>query len=203
MKKFALILFVFAFPFSLFHSVQAQQRFDAAVTLGGNVCQVDGDNSGRYNYLGLRAGVGTSFPLSEDASTPWRMVVELAYTQKGSHYNDGNGSISLQYVEVPLMLSYSIDRFRFAAGVAPAVKVGVDVRLDGMHQPDQESLYRSFDWLPLTADARYRFSNHLCLDVRYQRSIVSVYDGVGPYLFFFWNHGAFNRLITFGLAYQL
>lgn len=183
----------------------AQQRFDATIMLGGNMCQIDGDDAGTYNHVGLRAGVGTSFPLSADVDSPWRMAVELAYTQKGARFDSGSGHTALQYIEVPLLLTYntSSGRLRVGVGVAPAVKVGVKVTHDGMPQPSTEELYRSVDWMPLTAMARYRFTDHLCLEGRYQHSIVSVFNGAGPYLLFHSNSGAFNRLITLGLAYQL
>ena len=80
-------------------TVGAQQRFDATIMAGVNMCQIDGDDAGSYNHVGLRAGVGTSFPLSTDAESPWRMAVELAYTQKGARFDSGAGHTALQYVE--------------------------------------------------------------------------------------------------------
>ena len=198
----SLLLLVF---FVLVEMPATAQRFDAAFFAGGNICQVDGDDASGYNYVGLRAGVGTSFPLSEDDSSPWRMVVEVAYAGKGAINSDGAGKISLRYVEVPVMVSYNMmdSRLRLAVGVAPAVKVGVGVTMSGMHQTDQEENYKPFDLLPFTAAVRYRFAKHLCLEGRYQYSLLSVYDGPGAYLLVPANHGAFNRLLSFGLSYQL
>ena len=179
------------------------QRFDAKVFAGLNLCQVDGDDAGNYNHPGLRAGVGTSFALGEEDS-PWRMVVELAYAQKGSHIEHNNGEISLQYVEVPLMLAYSMfdNRLRLAAGVAPAILVGAKVTFNKVESPGQADKYKRMDMMPLTAALSYRFTDHLCAEARYQNSLLSVYDGPGPYRIWTSNHGAFNRLLTFGVAYQ-
>ncbi len=179
------------------------QRFDAKVFVGLNLCQVDGDDAGKYNHPGLRAGVGTSFALGEDNSL-WRMVVELAYTQKGSSIQHNNGTISLQYIEVPVMLSYNMldGRLRLAAGVAPAVLVGARVTFDEIDNPAVAEKYKRLDLMPLTAEVSYRFTNHLVAEGRYQNSLLSVYDGPGPYRIWTSNHGAFNRLLSIGLAYQ-
>ena len=204
MKKIILVFSLYFLGFAIPQAV-SQNRFDASLFGGLNVCQVDGDDAGRYNHLGLRAGVGTSFSLSDDIHSPWRMIVELAYIQKGSHINSANGEINLQYVELPLLLAYSAleDHLRLAVGVAPAVKVGCSVTFGGVNDANQESLYRTFDWLPLTLSAEYLFTDHLGITARWENSLLSVYDGSGPYRFFRSNHGAFNRLLSFGLTYRL
>jgi hypothetical protein len=202
MKKILWILLVFIFQLSAFNSVWAQ-RFDAKLFVGLNLCQVDGDDAGKFNHPGLRAGVGSSFALGESES-PWRFVVELAYAQKGSHIEHNNGEISLQYVEVPLMLSYNLieGRLRFAAGVAPAVLVGAKVTFNNVDDPAQAANYKRMDWMPFTAEVSYRFTNHFVAEARYQNSLLSVYDGPGPYRIWTSNHGAFNRLLSVGIAYQ-
>lgn len=199
MKKIVFVLIL-----SLGMTATAQHRFDAALLGGVNMCQIDGDDAGRYNYLGFRGGIGASFPLSRDVATPWRMVVELAYTQKGSRMVSRDGTIALQYVELPLLLSYTAmeGRLRIAAGVAPAVRVGVAVTFGGLRSAAQEDKYRSVDWLPLTVGLRYLFTDHIAVEGRWQTSLLTIYDGSGPYRIFYSNHGAFNRLISVGLAYQ-
>ena len=203
MKKFIPVFLLIVFHLSLSHPAQAQGRFKASVFGGLNICQLDGDGAGRYNHPGLRAGIGTSFPLGSDIHSPWKMIVELAYTQKGSHIRENNGEISLQYVELPLMLGfYALDEhLRFAAGVAPAVKVGCSVTFGGVNDAPQEARFRTIDWLPVTLSAEYLFSDHLGVFLRYQNSIVSVYNGIGSYRIFRSNHGAFNRLLGVGLTY--
>lgn len=202
MKQILPLVLAFVFQASFLNPLQAQ-RFDARVFGGLNMCQVDGDDAGHYNHPGLRVGVGTSFPLGTDDS-PWRMAVELAYSQKGSYINSSDGKIALQYVEIPLMLTYNMagNRLRLAAGVAPAVLVGAQVTFGGTDSPSQAARYKRMDWLPLTLAASYRFTDHLAIEARYQNSLLSIYDGPGPYRIWTSNHGAFNRLLSFGLAYQ-
>lgn len=201
MKKTLIVFLLFSFYFSLFNSVWAQ-RFDAKLFAGLNLCQVDGDDAGKYNHPGLRAGVGTSFALG-DIDSPWRLMIDIAYSQKGSHIEHNNGNIALQYVELPVMLSYGFldDRLRVAAGVAPAVLVGAKVSFNKVEDPSQAAKYRRMDWLPLTASLAFKITDHFGVEARYQNSLLSVYDGPGPYRIWTSNHGAFNRLLTFGVAY--
>ena len=191
-------------------AAQAQNRFDASVFGGLTFNQIDGDDAGGYMNWGLRGGVGTSFTLGEDARSPWRMVVELAFTQKGSQIGSESSFtrlISLDYVELPLMMSYTAldNRLRVAAGVAPAVLVGARVTDDGMRNSQQEGKYLRFDWLPVTFSVRYLFTYNLAVEARFQTSLLSVYDNpsAGTYRIWRENMGAFNRSVTIGLSYSL
>lgn len=179
----------------------AQNRFDACLFAGLNMGQLDGDDAGRYNHPGLRAGIGTSW----DIGGGWRPVVELAYTQKGSYISEYNRRISADYVEVAMMMSYNMldERLRLAAGVAPGVLVRAKVTNSGeLDQPSTDN-FCGVDWLPLTFTARYRFGVHLALEGRWQNSMLNVTkeNGSGTYRIFRSNKGTFHRLVTFGLSY--
>ena len=104
MKHYSIRIAITALCMAIAGSAAAQ-RFDATATAGLNMCQIDGDGAGRYNHPGLRAGVGTSFSLGSDEQSPWRMVVELAFTNKGSYNKDFNTTLSVSYIEIPLLLS--------------------------------------------------------------------------------------------------
>lgn len=179
----------------------AQGRFDAAISAGLNMGQIDGDGAGTYNHPGLRAGVGTSLDLGSN----WRPVLELAYTQKGSFIEAYNRRLSADYVEFALMMSYNAlnDRLRLAAGVAPGVLVRAKVTNgEAIDQPSTDNFSR-MDWLPLTAALRYRLADHLCVEARWQNSMLGVTKeaGSGTYRIFRSNKGVFHRLVTFGLSY--
>ena len=202
MKK-TLLTFVFfvicCSPFTI-----AQGRFDATVFAGLNMSQIDGDGAGSYNHLGLRAGVGTSFALG-DVRSPWRMVVELAYTNKGSHIEEYDRNLSASYIELPIMISYNFldNRMRIAAGVAPAVLVGSKVTNYGAEDIPSQENFTAFDWLPITVGFRYRFFDHLGIEARYQNSLLSITkeNGSGTYRIFKDNKGCFSRLVSFVLTY--
>lgn len=202
MKKTLLtfVLFVICYsPFTI-----AQGRFDATVFAGLNMSQIDGDGAGSYNHLGLRAGVGTSFALG-DVRSPWRMVVELAYTNKGSHIEEYDRNLSASYIELPIMISYNFldNRMRVAAGVAPAVLVGSKVTNYGAEDIPSQENFTAFDWLPITVGLRYRFFDHLGIEARYQNSLLSITkeNGSGTYRIFKDNKGCFSRLVSFVLTY--
>lgn len=206
MKLKHYIIAIFAVTLLFPTIVQAQGRFDAYAMAGLNMGQIDGDGAGSYNHPGLRAGVGTSFAIDDDSDSPWRMVIELAFTQKGSFVKQYNRTLSAGYVEIPLMLSYNLmdNRLRLAAGVAPAILVQAKVENGGeLDRPSTEN-FKRMDWLPVTCELRYRFTDHLGIDLRWQNSMLSVTkeNSSGTYRIFRSNKGAFNRLVTFGLTYQ-
>ena len=186
---------------SLFVSLQAQSRFDATVFAGANFCQIDGDQAGSYSHVGLRAGVGTSFALSSDVSSPWRMTVELAFTNKGSYNKTYNTTLSASYIEIPLLLTYSgmENRLRIGAGVAPAVKVGESFT----NGYAGDNIFTTVDWLPLTFSVRYRFFEHLGIEARFQYSALSVTNdnSNGTYFLVRSNKGCFHNLASLGLTY--
>lgn len=199
----AAIFSIFTFQFSI---SQAQNRFDFTAFAGANMCQIDGDRSDGYGHPGLRAGVGTSFALGDDLGSPWRMVVELAFSNKGSYIKQYDRSISLSYIELPVMISYSTldGQLRLAAGVAPAVKVKEKVTLEGNSDIGASSNdFAAVDWLPLTASARYLVTDHLGLEVRYQCSALNIANSntSGTYFLLRSNKGLFHRLVNIGITY--
>ena len=204
MKKYCFVLFFVIFHF--FNPASAQERFDACLFAGLNMCQIDGDGAGSYNHPGLRAGVGTSFSLESDVRSPWRMVVEIAFTNKGSYIGAYDRTLSVNYVEVPVMLACcAMDgRLRLAAGVAPAVRVSSQVTDSGIEDRPASDNFAAGDWLPLTASVRYLFSDHLGIEGRYQNSMISItkQNGSGTYRIFRSNTGCFNNLLSVGLVYQ-
>lgn len=205
MKKIIFALLFLNFQLSFFNLAQAQGRFDAHVFAGLNMSQIDGDRSDGYSHPGLRAGVGTSFCLGEELNSPWRMVVELAFSNKGSYVKNVDQSISLSYVEIPILMSYNTmeNRLRIAAGIAPAYCVRIKVTTAGAEESGWNYNISAFDWLPLTLSLRYRFTDHLGIEARYQYSALSITKntGSGTYFLFRTNKGCFNNLVSFSLSY--
>ena len=108
----------------------------------------------------------------------------------------------MNYVELPLLLSYNTleNRLRIAAGIAPAVKVGASFT-DGSGWADD---FTTVDWLPLTVSLRYRFTDPLGIEGRFQYSALSVTNdniGNGTYFLFRSNKGCFHNLVGVGLDY--
>ncbi|MCQ2298974.1 MAG: PorT family protein [Bacteroidales bacterium] len=181
-----------------FGIAQAQGTFDFSLVGGANFCQIDGDNSGSYNKLGYFGGVNTSFSLGGH----FRMLVELGVSNKGSVVENLNREISLLYVQVPVMLCWSMGRLRLGAGLAPGVLAQVRVDEGGVELPEAEALYKKVDRLPFCANINLRLTKHWGIDARYTNSFLSVHEGKkGAYRFSRDNSGAFNRLISAGVSY--
>ena len=180
----------------------AQNRFDMTAWLGMNMSQIDGDNAGSYQHLGFHAAVNTTFALSKDVDSHWKMLVELGYSQKGSNVTAHNMSIDLKYIEIPIMMTYNIKGFRIGAGIAPGILVNSKVEVAGGIDLNSSNNYRKMDRLPVMAELSYTI-NHLYITARFQTSMLPIsYEGGTAYRIFRKNHGEFSRLITIGLGYK-
>lgn len=177
--------------------------FDLQVRAGLNLCQIDGDASGNYNKPGLHAGVNTTFPLGDGG---WRFLVELGLTQKGSRIDNASldRTISLLYVEVPLMLTYNMldDKLRLGAGIAPAILAKAKVTTDGANDALQADNYKRMDLLPVCVSLGYRINDLIGLDVRWYNSLLNtaIENGTGTYRIWRSNKGQFNRLLQAGIT---
>ena len=203
MKHSTLILVIFL---ALLSPLAAQNRFDAALALGVNLGQIDGDNSGHYTHFGIHGGIQTSFALSPDPDGKLRMLLELGVTQKGA--NKANTSIhtDLLYVEIPILITYSLfsSRLRLGVGWAPAILARAKVTDAGVRDPASEKAYRRMDWVPLCADITYFFNRHWAASARINASFLSIMDNPshGTYRVFRNNKGAFNNYLSFNLIYR-
>lgn len=181
------------------------QRFDAALWGGINACQIDGDQSGNYNHFGIHAAINTTFSINSDEDSPLRLMVELGFAQKGAYEPNAGRKVNLNYIELPLMLTYRLgESFRLGAGIAPGLLVSSHAYYpNGEEDLPTSNNYRKLDALPIVADLTYRH-NHLLFSVRYENSMlpVSIEAASGTYRIFRSNMGQFSRLLTAGIGYQ-
>ena len=184
------------------------QAFDLNIIAGVSFCQIDGDQSAHFNHIGYQAGVATTFPLGNKGK--WRMQVEIGAMQKGSEIDLQalSRSISLHYVHLPLLLTYSLsekegDRggLRLGAGIAPAILFRANVETDGVRDAALADNYRRLDALPVVVEARYMLGRHLGLAARYYNSLLHIdkESGNGIYHLFRSNKGQFSNLLSAGL----
>ncbi len=105
-KKIPLYFFLTFFSLSLVKNATAQQRFKAGLVLGLNAAQVNGDDNGGYNKLGLQGGLRGVVILRDKME----ILLEMLYSQRGSRSKTNQFpaglKINLQYVEVPVMFGY-------------------------------------------------------------------------------------------------
>lgn len=102
------------------YTAQAQERrFDAAILMGGNAAQVDGDNLYGYHKIGLRTGLQVSARLSDR----WALSMGMIYNQKGSRASKDElffyyNKVNFNTIDVPVMIQISDWKFRAAVGVS-------------------------------------------------------------------------------------
>ena len=133
LKIITLFLAILAAAPSLLHA----QIIKGEVFLGGNACQVDGDECFGFKKLGVHAGVGALVPI-----TNWMDIgLEVLFNQKGAYKRDSitYGStfphaynLKLNYAEIPLMI-YLTDKDAVSVGIGVSYGrlVGLNELVDG------------------------------------------------------------------------
>ncbi len=114
MKEIKGLKGVFCFVLVLFFCVNlSAQEFFGGFVVGGVTSQVSGDSRGGYNKIGVVGGVFAGLNLSQDLE----VQMELKYIQKGSLSNDVENRpgtdpfrIKLDYVDLPVVLSYNLNK---------------------------------------------------------------------------------------------
>ena len=120
MKRFRIVTLLLAFLVAAPTLLHAQ-IIKGEVFLGGNACQVDGDECYGYKKFGVHAGAGALIPL-----TNWMDIgLEVLFNQKGAYKRDSitYGStfphaynLKLNYAEIPLMI-YLTDKDAVSVGL--------------------------------------------------------------------------------------
>jgi len=183
------LLFLLLLPLPLLLS--AQSRFRAGAVLGLTASQIDGDLSAGYNKLGFQGGLRVISRLKGHMEAS----MEILYSQRGcqnelvpSDYDPNPFALTLNYIEVPVQWHYNdwlieyddeklnYHRVSFNAGLSYArlfsSKVDDDFNwLNGV-SPD----YLEKNDLSIVLGANFFFSRHFGLTVRWNRSLVLLYD---------------------------
>jgi len=92
---------------------KVKYRFNAGLVLGINLSQIDGDHFNGFNKKGIKAGISSLIYLNRK----FDIYTSILYVQKGSTFpyeyplsasDNEKRVIHLDYVELPIMLSYKI-----------------------------------------------------------------------------------------------
>jgi Outer membrane protein beta-barrel domain len=187
-SNFSILTIILLFPCILI----AQPRFKAGIIAGLTASQIDGDLSAGYNKLGLQGGLRVIGRLTErtDAS------LEFLFSQRGAQrelvqnrYGDPLYPIALNYVEIPVQWHYkdwliegddeSKNYYRVAigAGLSYARLIGSRMK-DGPENPFFGLVPDFIKKNDLSFVLGFNFfaNRHLGFSVRYNRSIVYMYD---------------------------
>ena len=162
-----------------------EQRFKAAVLLGLNASQLNGDRSAGYNKLGPTGGLRGVVVLGDK----WNLSVELLYGQRGSRYPTGLNNptpgaplnITTSYIDVPVVISLgdwlSEDETYYRIEVHGGLAFGRLFNAIARDSPydDNTDLFEKND-LNLVVGASYFVNAHFAFTFRYNRSVLLLYN---------------------------
>ncbi len=200
MKKIFLLFFCVSMSL-----ISSAQDFKAALLLGANFSQVDGDQLGGYNKLGLNAGIEISRPVNND----WDAAFELRYSMKGSkkvlnpEFYEPSLKISYHYVEVPLVARYKkYEKITPYAGISLGANV-YNLRNDNGITYKEEALKKGE--VGFLIGGTYHLNEKVGLDLRHSYSLLSIRDY--PFIVngptWFGRAGWYNRMFTIAVNYNL
>lgn len=184
MRKFVTLASLLIFFLFLSENTNAQQRFRAGVLFGLNGSQIQNDDVGGYNRLGIQGGLRAVTILDEK----YDVSLELLYSQRGSYAKDGNwkcfnGSldIALQYIEVPVVFNYKdwLDeeegfyKIQVSGGFSYGRLISAEAQGSCHDAVDQDF---NKDDISLTVGAEYFTGPNFSLGARWSTSLNRLYN---------------------------
>lgn len=125
MKRLRILTLLLAFVVVAPTLLRAQ-IIKGEVFVGGNACQVDGDECYGFRKFGVHAGAGALVPVYTKNGVSLDIGLEVVFNQKGAYKRDsinqhlglytGKYKLNLNYAEIPLMF-YVTDKDRYTVGV--------------------------------------------------------------------------------------
>lgn len=180
------------------------QSFGSILKLGVNFSQVDGDQLGGYNKVGINPGV----EINRRIDDKWIGAFEIRYSAKGAkkvldpELPDTYLKLSYHYIEIPVLAKYQFDKFQGIGGISFGVNVFNQRDDNGIVGPE---LKLKKTEMALHLGASYNFSKRWGAEIRHSYSMSSIRDQsiivIGPT--WFGRAGWYNRLFTVSLNYTL
>jgi len=183
MRKLISFSVLFAMLAFTINDVKAQQRFKAGLVLGFNAAQLNGDASAGYKRLGLQGGLRATAMLKDKTD----LILEMLYSQRGSFddnenfFPNGDLDIKLNYVEIPVMLSYKDwfnedeDYYKVqATGGFTYSRLIEATAIGSEHDGEVENFHKNDYGFTIGAD--FFFTKHLAIGGRWTRSINLLYN---------------------------
>jgi len=131
-----------------------------------------GTGDGIDPNLGFHIGVFTKVDLSKK----FAFIPELQYIKKGFTMSDSDIRINLNYMELPLMFSYSpIKWIGVELGPGIAYRLAAKAHVSG-HSADRSDVYDKKVDMSLNAGVRIYASQKLSMGVRYSYGLISTDD---------------------------
>ncbi len=188
------------------------KQFAGGIFLGANLSQVDGDNRGGYNKVGLRSGAVVYYKFGEN---PWIAQFELVYSQKGSFDNTIQGSnvgnfiekyrLNVNYFQVPLIINYFYNN-KYLLGIGGAYNALINSKeiihsINGTGNFDPSVFRFERHTFDVVFNGAIHFKNNYIFSVRYEKGVVpmrlfqNTVQGLA-------GGDQYNNTLTVGLTYM-
>ena len=205
LKKFAILLCCGLLTLS-----NQAQNFGGGIILGLSTSQVGGDDLGGFNKAGILAGFFANKSISELLS----FQMEMTYIQKGSNNPDmndyksknvGKPDISLNYIEVPILLQYQQNT---------TLKIEGGIQFANLINGYYNDSYGEITYSGTTPFIKndvglllgmdYKFSRNLSLNTRISNSILPIgeEDYNHPTTYNTNRKGKYNAVLSFAIQYN-
>lgn len=190
------------------------QQFEARVGAGLTSSQISGDGTYGFVQFGVIAGGEVAYSFNED----WKGIFGLRFNQKGSRIYKSKNSVDtyrlrVNYLEAPLLASYTFDQLSIGLGPVLGVKINQRERTQFGDIEDP----RIFDPLELGVEFHldYQIKERWNARLMYQNSVLAVRDhqtdqAFPPALFVLGtfhqkmlNQGQYFTSLSLVLTYQL
>ncbi|MFQ3332329.1 MAG: hypothetical protein ACI84S_000328 [Thalassomonas sp.] len=205
LKKFAILLCCGFLTLS-----NQAQNFGGGVILGLSTSQVGGDDLGGFNKAGVLVGAFVNKSISPLLS----FQMEMTYIQKGSNNPDmndyksknvGKPDISLNYIEVPILLQYQQNT---------TLKIEGGIQFANLINGYYNDSYGEITYSGTTPFIKndvglllgmdYKFSGNLSLNTRISNSILPIgeEDYNHPTTYNTNRKGKYNAVLSFAIHYN-
>jgi len=193
--------------FSLSSQNLSAQRFEGGIQGGFNFCQVDGDNNGGYNKLGLNGGLFVHYVLQDEKHN---IGFDLMYMKKGSRNRRDPQSNSpdliyhYHYIEIPVYYRYNQEKYALRAGLNWAYVFSSKYDDGGSAKEIRGLKNTDILW---HFGGEYKFNDKLSLLAMYQYSLTTIIDidrtQINVPFAQFRRNGVYHNLIQVSLKYYL
>ena len=182
------------------------QEFHGGVTAGLVGSQVAGDNYSGFKKAGIYAGGYVGWEFTKHSG----LQLELTYFQKGSRENPTEKNnydqylLRLNYIELPVLYQYKINKFIIEGGPSLGFNVGYYEERDGLVLSDQDGHNPpSPVTLQMNLGLRFFLSQKFGVDFRYNFSIWGIRtENRSGDVWRFWTYGQFNDALVLSIFYQ-
>lgn len=182
------------------------QGFEAGITIGINTSQIDGDDFGGYNKIGLHGGLEVGYRLQNN----WSLKTGFFYTQLGSQrelqIGSSNpleqGKISTDYIQIPIIIEYDLNSWVESLSLLGGVKVGYLLSSKIQDLSNDPILEFFNDWdVGLTGGIAYQINENLQGSFTFNQALTFLFNN--NKVASINSNSLVHRWLTFGITFRL